>query len=354
MATFSRAMPFRQLVSEDSVFYQSQDGKITFGATFSKPDDLKSFPTVILVSGTGKQDRDGTMAGHKIFLEIASYLNQNGIAVLRTDDRGVGRTTGVYETATTQDFADDALAAVRYLHSRSDIDYSKIGLLGHSEGGAAIALAAAQSKDVGFLISVAGLAMNGFDALIKQNEDLVANSSMPAYDKKRANEINKLMFETAYRYSRSDSLEARLNETYSRWKAVDDEDFKKLNVKFDHFRFPIYSYVKNATGPWYRYFINYNAKAVISKISVPILAVNGSKDLMVAPLENLSNWKKFAASGGNRNVTVMEIPGLNHLFLKCNTCDNAESKTIATGFSADALMIIKNWIIKQSVKSIKF
>jgi len=342
----SDAMPVQDMCHADSVYFNSKDGKVTFGATFSKPVNVRSFPTVILVSGTGKQDRDGTMAGHKIFLEIASYLNQNGIAVLRTDDRGVGKTTGVYETATTQDFADDALAALQYLQSRSDVDQAKIGMLGHSEGGAVVAIAASKSKGVKFVISIAGLAMSGFDALVKQNEDLVLHSAMPDYDKKRSNEINNLMFKTAYQYAQSDSLEAKLNETYLAWKAKDDVYFKSLNIKFDHFRFPVYSYVKNATGPWYRYFIKYNAKSVVSKIKVPILALNGSKDIMVAPSENLANWKNFAKAGGNKYVMIMEMPGLNHLFLNCITCDNAESKTIKTGFSTDALLTIKNWIIK--------
>ncbi|QDW24179.1 alpha/beta fold hydrolase [Pedobacter sp. KBS0701] len=330
----------------DSVTFKSTDGKITFGGTFSKPEGKKSFPTVVIVSGTGKQDRDGTMAGHKIFLEIASYLNKNGIAVLRTDDRGTGKTNGTYETATTKDFADDALAAITYLHTRTDINRAKIGLMGHSEGGAVISLAAARSKEVKFLISLAGLAMGGFDAQIKQNEDLVAHSALPDYDKKRSNDINRIMFETALRYANSDSMEVKLNDAYKRWKLKDDIYFKTLNIQFDHFRFPVYSFINNSTGPWYRYFIQYDAKRTIAKIKVPILALNGDKDLMVAADENLSNWKNYSLTGGNKKVTTMKLPGLNHLFLACVTCDNAEISKIKTGFSEDALLIIKNWIKK--------
>ncbi|WP_025146475.1 alpha/beta hydrolase family protein [Pedobacter jeongneungensis] len=334
-----------QMVS-DSVTFKSADGRITFGGTFSKPLGLKSFPTVIIISGTGKQDRDGTMAGHKIFLEIASYLNAHGVAVLRTDDRGLGKTTGVYETATTEDFANDALDAITYLNGRKDIDRKKIGLLGHSEGGAVIALAAEKSKAVRFLISLAGLAMSGFDAQIKQNEDLVNHSALPDYDKRRSNEINRIMFETALKFADSDSMEVKLNDAYKAWKIKDDAYFKTLNIKFDHFRFPIYSYSKNATSPWYRYFIKYNAEQTISKIKVPILALNGDKDLMVAADENLLNWKKFALAGGNRKVMTIKLPGLNHLFLACTTCDNAESVKIKTGFSETALTVIKDWIAK--------
>lgn len=331
-------------VETDSVSFKSADGKIVFGGTLSKPVDKKSFPTVVMVSGTGKQDRDGTMAGHKIFAQIATHLAKHGIAMLRTDDRGVGRTSGVYEMATTGDFAKDALAAVTYLKSREDIDPVKIGLIGHSEGGAAISIAAAESMDVKFLVSVAGLAMSGLDAQLKQNEDIIAASSLPDYDKKRSNEINAIMFKTAFRYADSDSLEVRLNDAYQQWKVKDDAYFKTLNIQFDHFRFPIYSYIQNSKGPWYRYFIQYDAEKTIRCIKVPILAISGAQDLMVAPDENLANWKNFALEGGNKKVTTVKIPGLNHLLLPCKICDNGEVSKIQDGFSTQALTLIKDWI----------
>ncbi|RDC55256.1 alpha/beta fold hydrolase [Pedobacter chinensis] len=333
-------------VASDSVSFKSADDKIVFGGTLSKPVGKKSFPTLVMVSGTGKQDRNGTMAGHKIFEQIATYLAEHGIAMLRTDDRGVGKTSGIYETATTGDFAKDALAAVAYLKSRKDIESGKIGLMGHSEGGAAISIAAAESEDVKFLVSIAGLAMSGLDAQLKQNADIVAASSLPDYDKKRSNEINAIMFKTAFRYASSDSLEMKLNHAYQQWKVKDDAYFKTLNIQFDHFRFPIYNYVQNSKGPWYRYFIQYDASKTIAKIKVPILAINGDNDLMVAAEDNLANWKNYALVGGNKNVTTAKIPGLNHLMLPCKTCDNAEISKIQSGFSKEALTLIKDWIYK--------
>ncbi|MFD2582500.1 alpha/beta hydrolase family protein [Pedobacter vanadiisoli] len=333
-------------VTSDSVRFKSADGKIVFGGTLSKPVGKKSFPTLVMVSGTGKQDRNGTMAGHRIFEQMANYLAAHGIAMLRTDDRGVGTTTGVYETATTGDFATDALAAVAYLKSRKDIDPDKIGLMGHSEGGAAISIAAAESKAVKFLVSIAGLAMSGLDAQLKQNADLVAASALPDYDKKRSNEINAIMFKTAYRYANSDSLEMKLNEAYQQWKVKDDAYFKTLNIPFDHFRFPIYSYVQNSKGAWYRYFIRYDAEKTIRQVKVPILAINGDKDLMVAADDNLANWKKFASEGGNTKVTTVKIQGLNHLLLPCESCDNKEISKIQAGVSIAALTLIKDWIYK--------
>lgn len=335
------ALPYKQ----DSVVFYNRDSSIRYGATVTMPLRGKHFTAIVLVSGTGKQDRNGTMAGHPIFEQIADYLTRNGFAVLRMDDRGVGQTTGKYEDATTEDFADDALLALHYLQKNKNINPHKIGMLGHSEGGAAISIASAKSKDVAFLVSIAGLAMNGFDALIVQNETLVDNSAMNQRDKQRSNEINKLMFITAYQYADSSNMEDKLNETYTNWKKRDDAYFKTLNIEYDHFRFPIYSYVQSATKPWYRYFVRYNAQMILSHVTVPVLALNGDKDIMVSP-ENLKNWENYLSAGGNKNVTTVLLPGLNHLFLRCKTCQANEYSELSGQFSPDALRIVTSWLKK--------
>ncbi|CAM4415425.1 hypothetical protein SAMN06265348_11942 [Pedobacter westerhofensis] len=328
----------------DTVSFNSPDGKITFAGILTRPKTIKNAPAVVIVSGSYQQDRDGTMAGHPLFKQIADYLSANGIAVLRLDDRGTGKTTGVYQTATTEDFADDALTAIRFLKEIKGIDQKRIGLLGHSEGGAAAAIAAAKSKDVAYIVSIAGLATSGYESLIRQNEDLVNGSQQTEVDKKRSNEINGMMFKVAYKYAKSDSLESVLNKTYADWKLKDDAYFKTLNIQYDHFRFPVYSYVKTATGPWYRYFVRYNAAETLKKVHVPILALNGGKDLMVNAESNLANWQNYSAAGGNRKVKTVLLSGLNHLFLPCQTCTLAEYRTINADFSVRALDIITRWV----------
>ena len=329
----------------EDVHFCNADSSICFGGTLLLPDSTCKNPVVIFVSGTGKQDRDGTMAGHKMFKTIAGYLASRGIASLRTDDRGVGETSGDYAKSTTADFADDVITAIAYLKSRADIDPQNIGLIGHSEGGAVISIAAAKSNDVAFLVSLAGLATNGFEALKKQNEVLVEKSDLPDYDKKRAGEINTLMFETAYRYAYSDSLGQKLNENYERWKKKDDEYVKRLNIQNDHFRFSIYGYTKEATSPWYRYFIRYQPDKFLSKVRIPVLALNGDKDIMVDCKENLAHWKRYLQKAGNKDVTVMVLPGLNHLFLPCKTCTQEEYSHLKEHFSPKALQIIGDWIV---------
>lgn len=327
-----------------TVSFKSTNDSITFEGTLTLPNGKTNVPAVVIVSGSYQQDRDGMMAGHPMFKDIADYLSSNGVAVLRLDDRGTGKTTGVYETATTEDFADDALRAIQYLKGVKGINTKKIGLLGHSEGGAASAIAAGKSKDVAFIVSVAGLATSGYQSLIQQNEDLVNSSPLSDVDKKRSNEINGMMFKIALKYADSDSLENQLNTTYTTWKVKDDAYFKTLNIEYDHFRFPIYSYVRFAIGPWYRYFVKYDAAKTIAQVQVPILALNGDKDIMVSGKTNLENWKNYAAAGGNKKVETHLLPGLNHLFLPCVTCTQQESQTLKADFSAEALQITGAWI----------
>lgn len=330
--------------SENVIFFGGNQG-LKFGATLTLPYGRTTSPAVIFVSGTGKQDRDGTMGkDYKMFLTIADYLSHQGIATLRIDDRGTGETTGIYEESTTGDFAEDILAAIQFLKTRKEIDPSKIGLIGHSEGGASASIAAAKSKDVAFIVSIAGLAMNGLDALIMQNADIVAAANIPDHDKKRSNEINELMFRTVYDNVDSDSLGVILNQTYNSWKKKDDEFFKTLNKEFDHFRFPVYSYVNQAQSAWYRFFIKYDPADYLSKIHIPILALNGDKDLMVACKENLYNWVKYSNMGGNYDVKIVVLPGLNHLFQELRAETQGQPPQHEKRFSPVALKIISEWI----------
>lgn len=339
------------MAQSTDVSFKNLDGSITFGATVSVPAKGNTYNAVVLISGGGRQDRDGTMAGHPWFKVLAEYLNSKGLTVLRMDDRGVGKTTGDYDLATTADFANDALAAIAYLKSRKDLGLKKIGLAGHSEGGAASAIAASQSKDVAFLISLSGLAVNGMSSLKSQNADIVAASQLKDYDKKRSDEINNLMFQTAFNYADSANMEQKLNDTYATWKKKDDVYFKTLNIEFDHFRFPIYSYVMNATKPWYRYFLKFDPVAFLPKVKVPVLAINGDKDLMVRSKPNLENWKNLPATGGNKNVTVKEISGLNHLLQHCTTCQLQEYASLKETIAPEVLQEIGNWLKSEGLSN---
>lgn len=333
-----------QTTNQKDVVFKSKADSITIGATISSPAKAGKYPAIIIASGTGPQDRDGTMAGTKMFARIANYLTPKGYVVLRMDDRGVGKTTGEYRYATTADFALDVLGALQFLKTEKNVDLRHIGLLGHSEGGAVISIAASRSKDVAFLISLSGLASNGLESLFVQNENLVNTSPMTAADKKRSNEINRLMFATAFQYAKSDSMESKLNEVYNYWKQKDDLYFKSLGIEHDHFRFPIWSYVQQAIGPWYRYFVNYDPQIFLSKVEVPILAINGSKDVFVDPV-NLNYWKQYSSAGQQGKVTTILLPNVNHLLQPCQTCLPAEYAKLGE-IPDDPLDSIVEWLNK--------
>jgi hypothetical protein len=255
----------------------------------------------------------------------------------------MGETTGTYETATTKDFADDALAAVAYLKTIKGV--GKIGLAGHSEGGAAAIIAAASSKDIAFVITLAGLATKGIDALKLQNYAITRSAKISDYDRRRYDTINTRMFDTAYRYAGTPQMEAKLRSTYAAWKLADDSAYARDFPKgYDHMRFFIESYVRQATGPWYQYHIRFDPRPFLQQIKVPFLALNGDKDIMVSYEENLGMIGNTLREAGNRRVTTRALPGINHLFQHCVTCTREESSTLKEDFSADAITIIREWL----------
>lgn len=325
------------------VYFNNTD-TIRFGATYTIPAGKLSYPAIILVSGTGKQDRDGTMAGHKMFKYLADSLSAAGFAVLRMDDRGVGETNGIYELATTEDFANDALAALGYLQRQPGV--SKVGLLGHSEGGAAVMIAAAKDDKVAFVITLAGLATPGLEALRLQNKAIIDAAPISDYDKNRHWTINSMMFDTVYHYAGKPGLEQKLRDTYAQWKHKDDSAFAKDRPgEHDHMRFFIESYARQATGAWYQFHIKFDPARYLHEIKVPFFAMNGDKDIMVPAHPNLDNIREMLNEGGNYQVKTVLVPGMNHLMLHCDTCTNAELTKLHGDFDLAAWRSLKEWLV---------
>jgi thiol-disulfide isomerase/thioredoxin/alpha/beta superfamily hydrolase len=328
--------------SEDVSFYNA-DSSIRFSGTLTEPSSRQFQKAVVLVSGTGKQDRDGTMAGHKMFAVIADRFTRNGMAVLRVDDRGTGNTTGTYENATTEDFANDALLAIQYLKTRTEMKQAAIGLLGHSEGGAAVTIAAARSATVKFIITLSGLNTKGLDALLDQNKHLVEVAPIPQTDKNRYNEINDIMFHTAYEYANDSAMGTMLRKKYDAWKVTDDKLVDSLKITYDHFRFWIDSYIRQATGPWYRYHVRYDPAPFISHVQIPVLALHGDKDIMLNAGTNLAGWQ-YARASEQRHITTKIMPGLNHLMQHCRTCTVEEYTQLPETIAPEVLDEMTNWL----------
>jgi pimeloyl-ACP methyl ester carboxylesterase len=325
----------------EEVKFTNQVASIDLTGTLTIPDGEGPFPGVIMISGSGPQNRNEELMGHKPFLVIADYLSRHGIAVLRYDDRGVGQSQGTPLNATSADFAGDAEAALLFLKTRNDIDPGTIGLAGHSEGGLITSIVAAANPSVAFVISLAGTGVPGDQILYRQIEDISLLSGQDKKEIKAGIAINKKMLDVLKKESDNEKAQNLIQEVYkkklSKQKSSPEEidkALKQLNVNLS----PV-SY------NWYRFFIMTDPADYWKKVKCPVLAMNGEKDLQVNAGVNLNEIEKAVMSGGNRNVTAISLPGLNHLFQHCKTGLPSEYGEIEETFSPEALKIISDWIL---------
>lgn len=329
--------------NEEEITFENKDANITLAGSLTFPKEEGKYPAVVMVSGSGPQDRDETLLGHKPFLVIADYLTRNGIAVLRFDDRGVAKSKGNFASATSADFATDALAAVEYLKTRKEINSKKIGIAGHSEGGMIAPMCAVNSNDVSFIVLLAGPGVSGKDVIILQTELILKANGLKEEDIKKAVDQNTRIFNVVAEEVDSllafKKLLALYNDDIS--KMSDEEKKKPENSKESFDR-----NVKQILSPWFRFFVKYDPKPTLEQVMVPVLALNGEKDLQVDPKQNLPEIEKALTTGGNKNFKIMELPGLNHLFQPAATGAPSEYSTIETTFSEDALKIVKDWILE--------
>jgi uncharacterized protein len=330
--------------SED-VIYENKAGGVTLAATLTVPQGPGPFPAAILITGSGPQDRDETLLGHKPFWVIADHLSRHGIAVLRVDDRGTGKSTGNSTQATLDDMAGDVLTGIGYLKSRKEVDAKHIGVIGHSEGGILGPLVASRSSDVAFVVMLAGTGVPGADVLYLQaaaiarnagqREDLIAANravqemffgvlKAEAGEKDQKVILEKLR--TAWATRKSDPKIQQLGLT--------DQD---MNAQFTAF-----------STPEMRTFILHDPAPVLRSVKVPVLALNGSRDLQVPPSQNLAAIVAALTAGGNPDVTAVELPGLNHLFQHCQSCSPAEYGTLEETFSPGALEMMSEWISRHT------
>lgn len=326
--------------SEDVEYLNSVSG-LKLAGTLTLPENAKNCPAVILISGSGSQDRDETIFEHKPFAVIADYLTRKGIAVLRLDDRGVGGSEGNIRDATSDDFAGDVIAGLEFLKTRKEIDPKKMGLIGHSEGGLIAPIVAAKSKDVAFIVLLAGPGINGEQILYVQGELINRASGLSDNQVNQNKNLQKAIFDIILNEKDSAKQVDRLQRTYTNemYPMMNNEQKKAIDAR-----------VNAINTPWFRYFLTYDPNSTLSKVKCPVLALNGEKDLQVPPKENLEAIKKALTEGGNKNFKTMEIPGLNHLFQHCKTGLVAEYAQIEETISPEILEIINNWIWNSALK----
>jgi fermentation-respiration switch protein FrsA (DUF1100 family) len=331
--------------AEEEVGYENKKAGVKLAGTLTLPRSKGPFPAVLLITGSGPQDRDETLFGHKPFKLIADYLTRRGIAVLRVDDRGVSKSTGNHAKATTLDFAEDVEAGVAYLKSRTDINAREIGLLGHSEGGVIAPMVAARSKDIAFIVMLAGTGVNGEQVLYTQGQAILKAMGAPDRSLARQRTMQEILFQTMKREPDNGVAEKVVREAWAKEMAKLTEDEKKqagaMNAALD-------AQLKRVLSPWFRFFLTYEPVGALQKVQCPVLALNGEKDLQVDPKINLEAIARALKAGGNKDFTTVELPKLNHLFQTCKTGTVAEYGQIEETIAPVALERIADWIAKHT------
>ena len=288
---------------EEMVTFDSKAKNVKLAATFTKPKGDGPFPAVAMITGSGPQDRDESLMGHKPFLVIADYLTRRGIAVLRYDDRGVGKSTGDFAKATTKDFADDAAGAVAYLKSRKDL--GKFGLMGHSEGGMIAPMVAADNPDVGFIVLLAGPGTPCDQLLIAQGQLIVKAIGGDEKALKRQMAVQKKLIALAKKGADAKALAAAFKELENDLTPEEKKELEKVRKLADAQES---AEVSRLATPWFRFFLNYDPRPTLAKVKCPVLAINGEKDVQVPPKENLDAIEKALKESGNKDVTIQRVP----------------------------------------------
>lgn len=316
--------------TEEVTFVNPTD-KNTLAGTISQPKNFdKNRPILVMITGSGKQNRDEELFGHKPFWVIADDFAKKGIATLRIDDRGIGGSSKGSDNDTTANFATDISTAVNFLYAKG---YKNIGLIGHSEGGMIAPMVSKTNKKVKFLVLMAGPGTKIDELLIQQNEFAGKLAGISEKDLNEAKTINKTIYDFIKNYKGTDY----------------ENDLKKFlsdNLKGKMSDTEIAQNYNQTKSNWFRYFIKFNPDQYLSKVKIPVLAMNGSKDFQVPSKENLEGIKKSLTKAGNKNFEILEMEGLNHLFQECKTGAFSEYVEIEQTISPKVLEKISGWILE--------
>jgi uncharacterized protein len=314
------------------------EASVHLAGTVVIPNGTGPFPAVVFVTGSGPQDRDEALMGHRPFLVIADYLARHGIASIRYDDRGFAKSTGKFATATSADFAADAEAALHFLQRVPGIARDRVGIIGHSEGGLIGPMIAARTRDVAFLVLMAGPGMPGDSLSLLQLRRLMQTTGTPAAQIDAMVDNNRAIFRAIAGARDSADVVARVTVLKQEILAGLPENQRAAAAsRFDRA-------LPQLVAPWMRYFLTYDPRVALRNIHVPVLALGGTLDLQVPAKENLSGIDSALKSAGNKDYRVVELPNLNHLFQTATTGAPSEYATIEETIAPQALELITSWI----------
>jgi len=321
---------------EEEVMIKNTADNATLSGTLTYPVEGNVFATIILITGSGAQNRDEEIFKHKPFMVIADYLTRQGMAVLRCDDRGFGKSSGDINS-TTLDYANDVEAMFRFLLSHPKTKNSKIGLIGHSEGGLIAPIVASRNKEVAFIILLAGPGLDGKETLLLQNKKICQIGGMADSLINKRLKILEEIFELSASGEDQDML-LKINEIVKK-HTINKQERKALGLS------PKEVLVMNSQlqNRWMKTFIDLDPCPYLAKVECPILAVNGEKDCQVLPIENTTAISKCTTG----KAETIIVPNLNHLFQNCTIGSVEEYMTIEETFSEKVLEIITEWIKKK-------
>jgi len=333
----------------EDVEYDNTAKTLHYGATFTRPNGNGKYPAVIIITGSGTQDRDGTLFGHKLYWVLADYLTKNGIAVLRVDDRGAGKSTigPDGKNVTSESFSYDVETSLNYLESRADVDKKHLGLIGHSEGGIIAPMVAARRKDISFIVLWSAPAIGGAKINTQQAGQALRQRGVDSTSAKAYMDLNDQVLPLFKTSATKADLEKNIQPIIDNWlKTQSKATLDGLSLANDttnlHALVGVYSNLY--TTPWLRFFFTYDPATDLSKVKCPVLAVNGAKDTQVNGERNLTAIKDILTKSGNKDFKVEELPHLNHLLQDAKTGDVSEYEQIQETMSPEALNIISTWI----------
>ncbi len=345
-------------VEEEVIFANAE---ITLAGTLTLPDAPARHPAVVLLQGSGPLNRDEEAFGMKPFAIIADFFARNGIAVLRYDSRGVGGSTGAAFQYTLSDVAGDALAAVRYLKARSDVDSARIGLCGHSQGGIVAPMCAARSEDVAFIVCISGIGNTGVENFLAQTRLIAeADGASEVGVKDRIQSMKRILTLVRNGAGRAElelEIVRMVQEQGSPRSEGEDKTWsdKNLDVDGDTNEDPaaeVNCHLTLFSSPWFRSFLDHDAQPALESVKCPTLLIFGGLDRQVPPEMNREAMVGALERAGNSDYFVRTFPTANHLFQSAKTGSPSEYGTLGKEFVPGFLDLMTDWILEKGLKAL--
>lgn len=320
--------------AEEEVRFPNADDGFTLAGTLTAPEGDGPHPAVVLVSGSGPQDRNSELMDHRLFHVLADHLTRQGLAVLRYDERGVGESEGPsFPASTTEAYARDAASAARFLKGRPEVDAERVGLIGLSEGGLVGPMVHTQHEPLAFLVLMAGPAVSGRDIIIEQQARMAAVQGAEASVVDSTRRTQERMFDAVLGASDSSAVADTLQSVFD----AEGVPEAQRNAQIERF-----------TAPWFTFFLKYDPQPMLTQLDIPVLALFGSKDLQVPSEQNAEIMRSALEESPSPDATVEVLDGLNHLFQPAETGHPTEYSQIETTMAPKALERVSGWIREQA------